>query len=261
MGLNHRLLAFGLGFVSASTLALVPAQAEDYEMSPAPTMDAPTDRAPATETSPEDTATTTVVDVAAENADFSTLVSAIQAADLADTLAGDGPFTVFAPTNEAFAKLPEETLQALMQPENRQVLAKILTYHVVPGEVMAADLTDGPITTVEGNAVMINLDDGVGINDATVVTPDIMASNGVIHAIDEVILPPDLFAEEATPDAAETMPAAEISPTMTTPEAEEAMPPTNIDPSMTAPDAGMDSPVIEVAPDMTTPEAESGVDQ
>lgn len=256
MGLNHRLLAFGLGLVSASTLALVPAQAEDYEMSPAPTMEAPTDSAPATETSPEDATTATIVDVAAENADFSTLVSAIQVADLADTLAGDGPFTVFAPTNEAFAKLPEETLQALMQPENRQVLAKILTYHVVPGEVMAADLTDGPITTVEGNAVMINLDNGVGINDATVVTPDIMASNGVIHAIDEVILPPDLFAEGATPEAAEAMPAAEVSPSLTTPESEEAMPTSDINPSMTTPDPTMNRPVIQVGPDRAEPETD-----
>ena len=132
----------------------------------------------------------TIVDVAAGNPDFSTLVTAIKAAGLVETLSGDGPFTVFAPTNAAFAKLPEGTLESLLAdiPE----LKKVLTYHVVAGKVMAADVTGmKSAATVQGDDVTIAVVDGsVKLNDAATVTAtDIEASNGVIHVIDSVLLP------------------------------------------------------------------------
>ena len=132
-----------------------------------------------------------IVDIAAGNESFSTLVAAIQAAGLVETLKSDGPFTVFAPTNEAFAKLPAGTVEELLLPENKEKLVAILTYHVVPGKVMAADVAGlTSATTVQGEDIMIAITDGtVMINDAAVTTADIEASNGVIHVIDTVILP------------------------------------------------------------------------
>ncbi|MEZ4522135.1 MAG: fasciclin domain-containing protein [Thermomicrobiales bacterium] len=130
-----------------------------------------------------------IVDTAVQAGSFSTLVTAVQAADLVDTLKGDGPFTVFAPTDEAFAKLPAGTVEGLL--ENKDQLTQVLTYHVVPGKVMAADamqLTSAG--TVQGQNLSINADNGaVKINDATVVQADIECDNGVIHVIDGVILP------------------------------------------------------------------------
>ena len=134
----------------------------------------------------------TVVDVASNTAGFSTLVAAVTAADLVDTLNGEGPFTVFAPTDDAFAALPPGVLDALLLPENKEVLTKILTYHVVPGQVMAADVTDGDVATVEGQTVTLSTADGVTVNGATVIQADVVADNGVIHVIDAVILPPDV---------------------------------------------------------------------
>jgi uncharacterized surface protein with fasciclin (FAS1) repeats len=135
----------------------------------------------------------TIVEIAAGNPNFSTLVTAVKAAGLAETLSGDGPFTVFAPTNEAFAALPEGTLENLLKPENRELLRKVLTYHVVPGDVMAEDLRSGRVATVEGNNVRVRVRrKGVRVNNARVVTADIDAKNGVIHVIDRVLLPPDL---------------------------------------------------------------------
>ena len=133
-----------------------------------------------------------IVEVASANNDFSTLVTAVSAAGLAETLQGAGPFTVFAPTNEAFAALPPGVLDKLLLPENKDVLAKVLTYHVVPGQVMAADVTDGDVATVEGQTVTLSTADGVTVNGAKVITADVLTSNGVIHAIDAVILPPDV---------------------------------------------------------------------
>ncbi len=131
-----------------------------------------------------------IVDTAVEAGSFETLVAAVQAAGLVETLKGDGPFTVFAPTDEAFAALPEGTVEDLLKPENKDQLAAILTYHVVPGKVMSGDLTDDMMaTTVQGTDVMIDLDNGVMVQDATVVSADIETSNGVIHVIDKVILP------------------------------------------------------------------------
>ena len=132
----------------------------------------------------------TVVDVAAANGSFSTLVTAIEAAGLTETLNGEGPYTVFAPTDEAFAALPEGTLDKLLLPENKEVLTEILTYHVVPGEVLAADVTTGPVATVEGSELDLVSEGGnVTVNGATVSEADITASNGVIHVIDTVLIP------------------------------------------------------------------------
>jgi uncharacterized surface protein with fasciclin (FAS1) repeats len=132
-----------------------------------------------------------IVDVAVENGSFTTLVAALKAAGLVDTLKGEGPFTVFAPTDEAFAKLPEGTLEMLLLPENKEQLVSILTYHVVAGKVMAADVMKlDSATTVQGQEVTVDIMDGkVMIDDATVVIADVEASNGVIHVIDGVILP------------------------------------------------------------------------
>ena len=138
----------------------------------------------------------TVVEIAAGNPDFSTLVAAVQAAGLAETLSGPGPYTVFAPTNEAFAKLPAGTLDSLLEPANKQKLADILTYHVVAAEVMAKDVKPGPVATVNGATFTVStegssviLTDGQG-NKSMVVKTDIVGSNGVIHVIDTVLLPP-----------------------------------------------------------------------
>ena len=131
-----------------------------------------------------------IVDTAVEAGSFGTLVAAVQAAGLVDTLKGDGPFTVFAPTDEAFAALPEGTVETLLKPENKEQLVAILTYHVVPGKVMSGDLTDDmAAATVQGSEVMIDLDNGVMVDEAMVVAADIETSNGVIHVIDKVILP------------------------------------------------------------------------
>jgi uncharacterized surface protein with fasciclin (FAS1) repeats len=133
----------------------------------------------------------TVVDVAASNADFETLVAAVKAAGLAETLSGEGPFTVFAPTDAAFAKLPAGTVENLLKPENKDQLVAILTYHVVAGKVAAADVVKlTSATTVNGKDVAITVTGGtVKVNDATVTATDIAGSNGLIHVIDTVLIP------------------------------------------------------------------------
>jgi uncharacterized surface protein with fasciclin (FAS1) repeats len=132
-----------------------------------------------------------IVALASDTESLSTLVAAVQAADLVETLQGDGPFTVFAPTNAAFDALPEGTLDNLLKPENKDQLTAILTYHVVPAEVRSGDLSDGmTAATVNGAEITVSLDGGVMINDANVTTADVEASNGVVHIIDKVILPP-----------------------------------------------------------------------
>lgn len=132
-----------------------------------------------------------IVDTAVSAGQFNTLAAALDAAGLVETLKGDGPFTVFAPTDEAFAKLPEGTVETLLKPENRDQLIAILTYHVVAGKVMASDVVKlDSATTVNGSDVTITVaDSGVQVNDANVVKTDIATSNGVIHVIDTVILP------------------------------------------------------------------------
>ncbi len=131
-----------------------------------------------------------IVDTAVAAGSFKTLVAAVQAADLVETLKSAGPFTVFAPTDDAFAKLPPAVIQDLLKPENKAKLQGILTYHVVAGKVLAADVVKlTSATTVQGQSVTINAKDGVKVNGATVVKADIGCSNGVIHVIDTVILP------------------------------------------------------------------------
>jgi len=132
-----------------------------------------------------------VVDTAMAGKDFSTLVAAVKAAGLVETLKGAGPFTVFAPTNEAFAKLPKGTLESLLQPENKDKLAGILTYHVVAGKVLAQDVVKlSEAETVQGSKAKVQVKDGeVWIDGAKVVKTDIQCANGVIHVIDAVILP------------------------------------------------------------------------
>lgn len=141
-----------------------------------------------------------IVELAVGTDALSTLVAAVQAGGLVETLQGDGPFTVFAPTNEAFAKLPEGIVENLLKPENKNALVAVLTYHVVAGKVKSTDLSDGmTATTVEGSDITIGINYGkVKIDNATVAAADIMASNGVVHVIDTVILPPSIKAALAS---------------------------------------------------------------
>lgn len=134
-----------------------------------------------------------IVSLAAGNESLTTLVTAVKAAGLVETLQSEGPFTVFAPTNEAFANLPEGTLDMLLKPENKDKLVKVLTYHVIPAKVMSTDLKSGMnAKTVEGEDIMVDLSKGVMVNNANVKKADIKASNGVVHVIDKVILPPSM---------------------------------------------------------------------
>ena len=135
-----------------------------------------------------------IVDTAVAAGSFKTLAKALQAADLVATLKGKGPYTVFAPTDEAFAKLPASTLEDLLKPENKAKLKRILTYHVVPGTVMASDVVKlQSAKAVSGDSITVKVSDGaVHVDNATVTTADVAASNGVIHVIDTVILPKGL---------------------------------------------------------------------
>lgn len=176
-----------------------------------PTADAPAGDTPTTATSPDpavgespvagapttgDTTAVgdaTVAEIVQQDGSFSTLEQAIQAAELEDVLNAEGPYTVFAPTDEAFAALPPETLDQLLQPENQDALRQILTYHVVPGSITSPSITPGEIGTVEGSSLVVDSAAGeVLVDGARVTQPDIIASNGVVHAIDQVLLPPGL---------------------------------------------------------------------
>lgn len=132
-----------------------------------------------------------IVDTAVSAGQFNTLVAAVKAAGLVETLKGDGPFTVFAPTDEAFAKLPEGTVESLLKPENKDKLVAVLTYHVVPGKIMSGDIAGktAMVATVQGGKLDVNATDGVKVDGASVVAADVEASNGVIHVIDAVVLP------------------------------------------------------------------------
>jgi uncharacterized surface protein with fasciclin (FAS1) repeats len=135
----------------------------------------------------------TVVDIAVNNASFIILVEAVKAAGLVETLSSKGPFTLFAPTNEAFAALPKGTVEKLLKPENRKTLQKILTYHVVSGNVLSENLKSGRVATVEGNQVAVRVQNGkIKVNNANVVLADLKGSSGVVHMIDRVLLPPNL---------------------------------------------------------------------
>lgn len=166
----------------------------DSPIAESPVADSPVANSPITE-SPMGTAdaNATIDQVVANNGSFSTLNSAIKAADLESTLSGTGPYTIFAPTDAAFAALPPGTLDQLLLPENKAKLQQVLSYHVVPGSVTSAQITPGEVNTVEGAPVNIATSAGeVTVGNAKVTEPDITASNGVIHAIDQVLLPPDL---------------------------------------------------------------------
>lgn len=133
----------------------------------------------------------TIVDVAVANGSFKTLTAALKAAGLVETLQGVGPFTVFAPTDAAFAKLPAGTVEMLLKPENKSTLVRILTYHVVSGNVLSTNLKSGQVKTVEGSPVKVMIGSGgVMVNNSTVQAADVKASNGVIHVIDTVLMPP-----------------------------------------------------------------------
>jgi uncharacterized surface protein with fasciclin (FAS1) repeats len=214
--LNSALLsAFGLlstGILFANPAAL---QAQTAPVAPptVPTMPAmPQVAPPATPTVPMDiktpmakpaapvettTETKTIVELASTNDSFKTLTAALTAAGLTDALSGPGPFTVFAPTDAAFAALPKGTVDMLLKPENKSKLVKLLTYHVVPGTVLSTDLKSGVVKSLQGSNIQVKVDPmGVMINNAKVVIADVKASNGVIHAIDKVIMP--MAAKPAT---------------------------------------------------------------
>ena len=177
------LSATALGFAACSPTAT------ETPAVPAPSA-APAETAP----TPPPVEAKDIVDTAIAAGSFKTLVAAVQAAGLEQTLRGAGPFTVFAPTDEAFAALPAGTLESLLKPENKEKLAGILTYHVLPGKVMSSDVAGKTVepATVQGATLKAvgSADGSVTINDAKVVTADIAASNGVIHVIDKVIMPP-----------------------------------------------------------------------
>lgn len=186
---SNLLLGFvGLGLVAASA-ACAPTADTATTTTESPIAESPMAESPAA----TPTANETIDQVVASNGSFSTLNAAIQAADLGTTLSGTGPYTVFAPTDAAFAALPAGTLDQLLLPENKAELQKVLTYHVIPGSVSSAQITPGAVNTVEGAPVNIAASAGeVTVGDAKVTQPDITASNGVIHVIDKVLLPPGL---------------------------------------------------------------------
>ena len=186
---TSKILKFTAAFFAAAVL--VAACSSDGDDDSASTTEAPaetsTTAAPDTTTAAADQ---NIVETAVAAGDFTTLVTAVEAADLAGTLSGDGPYTVFAPTDAAFEALPAGTLDDLLA--DPEALTDVLTYHVVDGDVMAADLSDGmEVTALNGDTLTITIDgDTVKVNDATVTTADIVTSNGVIHVIDSVLIPP-----------------------------------------------------------------------
>lgn len=178
-----------VAIATASLLVALPSLANDHSQTPATAK--PTKVKPVAATTVKEN----IVQVAAANGSFDTLVAAVKAAGLVDTLSGKGPFTVFAPSDAAFAKLPEGTIEELLKPENKDVLVKILTYHVVSGKVLSTDIAAGSalVPSVEGGSLKVTKSDkGVVIDSSKVVAADVKASNGVIHVIDTVLMPPDL---------------------------------------------------------------------
>ena len=188
--MNIKIVAAGFAVAS---LALVGCSSNDDSTADASPTAATSAPASPTDAMTDEASAGTIVDVAAANPDFSTLVAAVTEAGLAETLGAEGPYTVFAPTDAAFEALPEGLVDALLLPENKEVLTQILTYHVVAGEVMSTDIQPGDVATVEGEDITITTEDGgVQVNGATVSTADVEASNGVIHVIDEVLVPPNV---------------------------------------------------------------------
>jgi uncharacterized surface protein with fasciclin (FAS1) repeats len=200
MAINQKLLSAGIALIvlpilasCAQETAQTPAEAPVAQTSPDVTT------APSTEISPipSTTATTAtdVVSVVANDPSLSTLKTAITATGLGEELKGAGPYTIFAPSDQAFAALPESTRQELLLPENRDELRQLLSYHVVAGELTSDQLSSGPVQSLEGEPLNVSVnqpDAQVRVNNATVSQADIPASNGVIHVVDQVILPPNL---------------------------------------------------------------------
>lgn len=192
-----RKLALITGIVGMGAFVSVPAIAEgNYNQTPANSTESSTGAAYGQEnmmTNPNaGTTEANLVELASSNDSFNTLVQAVQAAGLADTLANQGPYTIFAPTDEAFAALPEGTLEFLLRPENKQLLQQVLTYHVVSGEVTSSELTTGPVDTLGGGVAVRVAEDRVIVNNGSVIQPNIPASNGVIHAVNRVLLPQEV---------------------------------------------------------------------
>lgn len=193
-----------MGFASLSLVITLPSPAQQV-VNPSPNIfnEPPYNRStrsnqtlPIPKPKPKQTETPTekknLIVLANDNGSFKTLVKALTAAGLIDTLQGEGPFTIFAPTDAAFAKLPQDALQDLLKPENKEVLIKVLTYHVVSGKVLSSDLKSGEVKSLQGDPITVEVNNGVQVNDATVTKADIEGSNGVIHQIDNLILPPSL---------------------------------------------------------------------
>lgn len=194
-------LALLAGTLGASAMLAAPANADNHTMG-SETMDSEmqTEETPMGEemgTEMTESAQT-IVEIASNNESFSTLVQAVQAAGLADTLSGEGPYTVFAPTDEAFATLPDGALEFLLQPENRDLLRQVLTYHVVSGEVTSSELSPGVVQALGGGLAVGVFDSGIVINNASVVMPNVQASNGVVHAVNRVLIPEPLQQQLAS---------------------------------------------------------------
>lgn len=175
-----------------------PAQAENLRLADNHTGGTTTNGDMMTPAANQTTDAMTIVEVASSNDSFDTLVQAVQAANLTGTLSGEGPYTVFAPTDEAFSQLPDGALDFLLLPENRDLLTKVLTYHVVPGSVMAKQLSTGGISALGGGIAIRVSDAGVVVNNGSVVNADIQASNGVIHVVNRVLIPEAVQQQLAT---------------------------------------------------------------
>lgn len=179
----------------AAALSLGACSSSSNETAATPDASAPASApAPVETLTPSQEAMTggTLIDVASSTEGFATLTAALTAAGLAEGFKGEGPVTVFAPTDEAFAALPAGVLDALLLPENQELLIKILAYHLIEGNVLAADIVDGDVPTAEGQNVTLKTGEFVTVNGSKVITADVVASNGVIHGIDAVLLPPDV---------------------------------------------------------------------
>jgi uncharacterized surface protein with fasciclin (FAS1) repeats len=185
-----RRLAAGL---AVGALALTACGSDSNDAEEPATTEAAAEESATTEAAGDDVEAGNIVDVAVGAGTFNTLVAAVTAADLAETLSGEGPFTVFAPTDDAFAALPEGLVDALLLPENKDALVAVLTYHVLGAEVPSSDVAPGDVETLQGESITISVDgDTVMVNDATVTAVDVEASNGVIHVIDAVLVPPSI---------------------------------------------------------------------
>ena len=179
----------------AAALSLGACSSSSNETAATPDASAPASApAPVETVTPSQEAMTggTLIDVASSTEGFATLTAALTAAGLAEGFKGEGPVTVFAPTDEAFAALPAGVLDALLLPENQELLIKILAYHLIEGNVLAADIVDGDVPTAEGQNVTLKTGEFVTVNGSKVIAADVVASNGVIHGIDSVLLPPDV---------------------------------------------------------------------